>query len=350
MDATLNGGGMKIYINISNFIFIIFLVATCFLISFRSENYFYDVRNYISMFNDVVQGYAPNAEITYYFISKVCNFFGMNHIGLFFIYSMISIYCKFYFLKKEIKNRTLIVIFYLLSFFILYEFVQMRVSTSFGLFLVFLHLFLDRKIKLSLIFLVSALSFHYSIFIYVIPLAIYFMAFGLRGVGTFIMYLYCMLTIVISCYNLLNLLIRMPSLIEIFSSSAMLGVIPERLYQGYIENVTINTVPSTKMLFTSFMSLLASVFLFLGIINTRKIYLFSAVSVMFGSWIYLIAGCFGVVADRLAELCILFVIPFIDGVIERRYWLGILVYIILMSIFSYNIFFRSTYFSILGGI
>ncbi|TXZ07004.1 hypothetical protein FXE63_13725 [Vibrio mimicus] len=350
MGETLNGGGMKVYINISTFIVFILITTICFLISIRSGNHFYDVKNYISMFYDVVQGHSPNAEATYYLISKICNFLGMGYIGLFLTYSIFSICCKVYFLKKEIENRLLIIMFYLLSFFILYEFVQMRVSTSFGFFLVFLHLFLNEKIKLSLIFLIAALSFHYSVFIYIFPIVIYLFAFNLRGGGFFIMYLYCILTIIISCYNLLNLLTRMPSLIEIVSSDAMLSFMPERLYQGYIENVTLNTIPSTKMLFTSFMSLLASVFLFLGIINTKRIYLFSAISVMFGSWIYIIAGSFGVVADRLAELCILFIIPFIDGVIERRYWFGILVYSFLVSIFSYNLFFRSTYFSVFGGI
>ncbi|WP_135445154.1 EpsG family protein [Vibrio tasmaniensis] len=338
---------MKIYYDLNKIVSTFLVIILCVFITFRSGNDFYDVNNYISMFNEVSSGTLANAEFTFSLISKISQFFGTDYYGVFLCYSLISIFGKVYFLNRHIEYRWLGIILYVFSYFVLYEFVQMRAATGLGLFLIFVSLYIrGEKLLYCIIFLCLSIAFHYSMIVLLPSLLIVrFLASPynnryalLGGVSA--------LTTIVSIYLLINFSLKIPSVITLLNNPRLFSFIPERIFQGYFVLVGNMSPPSSKMIFSSFLSLIVSVLVFLKYIPNNRLHIFSALTVMLGSWVYLFLGSFGVVADRLAELCMIFIIVVLDGLLRKKLVMGLFFYSIILLIYSYNLVFRATYYSI----
>lgn len=326
------------------------ILMVCFLITFRSGEHFFDVNNYISMYYDVIDKGAANAEITFVLISKLSNYLNLEYFGVFFIYSLISIFSKFYFWDNDIKNKKMILFLYLFTFFILYEFIQMRVATALGLFLLFLALWFDRKWFVAVFFLIAAIMFHYSVSILFFVFLLFFCVFcicnncGVIFYRSFIVRSFCVATIFLSLYMIITWVIGGAPFLNLSANGFLAEFLPERLFKGYVENAELNLVMSSKAMLGAFLASVCSIFLLLGYLDSRPIYIYSALSVLSSIWIYFFLGGAGVVADRLAELCIIFIVLFIDGVLVKKFRIGFLLYITVFIIFSFNLLFRAKYY------
>lgn len=326
------------------------ILMVCFLVTIRSGEHFFDVNNYISMYYDVVNKGSANAEITFILISKFSNYLNLEYFGVFFIYSLVSICSKFHFWNNDVKNKKMILFLYLFTFFVLYEFVQMRVATALGLFLLFLTFWFERKRFLAIFFLISAVMFHYSIsilfFVFLLYLFVFFICFNCDVIfyRSFVVRLFCVATIVLSLYMIMTWLVGDIPFLNLSANDFLGGVLPERLFRGYVENAELNLLMSSKAMLSAFLACVCSIFLLLGYLDVRPLCIYSALSVLSSVWIYFFLGGAGVVADRLAELGIIFILFFIDGVLVRDFRVGFLLYITVFIIFSFNLFFRAQYY------
>lgn len=325
----------------------LFILMVCFLVSIRSGEHFSDVNNYISMYYDVIDKGVANAEMTFALISKFSNYLNLEYLGVFFIYSLISIFSKFYFWSSDIKNKKMILFLYLSTFFILYELVQMRVATALGLFLLFLTFWFERKRFLSILFLIAAVMFHYSIgillFVFLLFICVCFICNGIFY-RSFAVRFFCVATIALSLYMIMSWSVGGIPFLNLSANGFLGGILPERLFKGYVENSELNLVMSSKAMLSAFLACVCSMFLLLGYLDAKPIYIYSALSVLSSIWIYFFLGGAGVVADRLAELCIIFILLFVDGVLVRNFRVGFILYVAVFIIFSFNILFRAQYY------
>lgn len=300
------------------------------------------------MFNDVVSGKAANAEFTYSLVSNVSQYFGFGVYGVFFIYSAISIFGKLYFINNHITFKKLAAILYLCSFFILYEFVQMRASSALGLFLVFLTLYYKGASSWKvLLALVLSLSFHYSM---IVLFFCFILSESLLRMGRYknlALDLLSIFMILVSCYIVIGFFISVPSLVSFMSKSSLSFLIPSRIYEGYFLNDDGVFSTSSKMLLSASFTVVVSFLLLTRNLALDKAYFFSSISILISSLIYFSIGTLEVVADRLSELCIIFVIVVADGLLKKKRYFGICFYFAILLIFSYNTVFRATYFSFL---
>jgi hypothetical protein len=331
-----------------------FFISIIFLVSFRSGDIFFDVDNYISMFEDSTRGFSVNAELTYFYISRFVGWIGLTHIGVFFIYASISITSKYYFLKKTAYAPFKMAILYLVSYFILYEFVQMRVGSAFGLLLVSLVFYIKDKLFLSFLFASLSIFFHFSILpiIVLILLSSFLFShrshnkidFSLLGVFFLLISFFCLFyAFLIFFMPFLDVRGIMVSNLDGFFSI----VLPQRLYNGYVGvGFSSEYYFSMKQLLSIFLSCLVIFVFAVKKVENDWVYFLSGVLVILSFWVYFIFGHFGVLAERFAELLILFFIVFVDGVMKKSKNLGNFIYYLSLCLFVYNLIYRASYFEL----
>jgi len=322
------------------------------LIVYRSGGAFSDVDNYIEMYNSVIGGSTVNTELSFVLFSKMSGFMGFSYLGVFFIYALISIYSKYYFLSRFVFRPSLAVLLYGVSYFILYEFVQMRVGAAFGVFLVSL-VFYDRNDHFKFIVTcVLASLLHYSI----IPLALLlllspvffkfkyekFLGMSLAGIVFLLVTVFMiMFFFLMSFFPVLDFrFVFIESLYNLFS-----WVLPSRIYTGYVGSAFTPAASfSMKLVLSVVLSIISIVALLCGLLKKSWIYYFSGLMVIFSFWIYFFIGHMGVFAERLAEIFLLFIIVVLDGVIEKNRVLGLSLFYIVLSAFLVNLVTRASYF------
>jgi len=333
-----------------------FLLIIILIISFKSGVFFSDVDNYVEMYSNSVVGREVNAELSFVFLSKISDFFGASYFGLFFLYASISIISKKIFLKEFFNNPISGFLLYFVSYFILYEFVQMRAGASIGIFLLSVLFYNKRLYFKSFLFSILAISLHLS----AIPLVILLYAsslffhkspfdpdYRLSVLGlclyvlSFVFMLFHVFLIILPVIDLRSILFEVThGLLHLF--------LPSRLYEGYIIKLQIADKSfSMKEVLSLIFSFICICFSFSNMMSKNWIYRFSNYMVVFSFWVYFFFGFLGLAAERLAELLILFMIIVVDGVIKKNKYLGWGLYISLIVVFLCNIIFRAAYFKFL---
>ena len=123
-----------------------------------------DSENYRIMLEDVLsRTYSISYEQSFAYISELADFAFSDAIaGLFFIYAAISIAVKFYAISVSSKNTSLSIIIYLGSFFLLHDYIQIRVGAAIAFSLLAIHYLGEDKIRNAVVCMLAAIFFHNS--------------------------------------------------------------------------------------------------------------------------------------------------------------------------------------------
>jgi len=324
------------------------------LIIFRPGEVFFDVDNYIKMYSKAIDGYEVNSEYSFTFFSKISDFMGLSYLGMFLIYALVSICTKYAFLKSFIVRPTLAIALYGVSYFILYEFVQMRVGAALGVFLISLIFYNRGEVLKALLACLLATILHYSIILLVIFLflsPIFFRARSKQFLGLSLAgVIYLIVTACAVCFFTLTLLfpdLEFRFINEIFDSVSY-WILPSRIYEGYFSsNLTSVATFTLKTALSLVLTIISICLLLFDLVKKEWIYYFSSFMVVFSFWIYFfLGGVAAVAAGRLAGLCLLFIIVLLDGVINKNKAVGLFLYFLIFFIFSLNLLMRSSYFNL----
>lgn len=347
-------GGGVIISNKKSELFVGTFLATLIilLIVFRSGEHFSDVDNYIAMYKDVLSGGTANTEFSFVLFSKISVFMGVSYLGLFLIYALISIYSKYFFLRRLAFRPTLVVILYGISYFILYEFVQMRAGTALGVFLVALVFYSREETLKSLVVCFLASFIHYSIIPLVILLFSSPILFKIKckqflGLSLF-GFSFSVITIFFIFYFVLMSFFPVLDFRYVFIDmiySTLNWILPSRIYEGYFG---VNGLPvaivSMKQVLSIFLATISVTILIFGLLKREWIYYFSCFMVISSFWVYFFFGNLGVITERLSEILLLFIIVVIDGVIKSNKAMGYFLFCIISSVFLINLLTRASYF------
>lgn len=151
--------------------FYVYFLLALFLsiaVSFKVFGFDLDYDNYINAFKFSFD----NKEPVHNFIEIVVKWLNLDFTAFLFLITFMSLSLKFYFFNKYSPYPILTVLCYLITFFWLHEYTQIRASLAIGFSLIFVAKMIEGKHKQGLIFLIFSVLSHYSaiinIFIYVI--------------------------------------------------------------------------------------------------------------------------------------------------------------------------------------
>tara|TARA_B100001093_G_scaffold336487_1_gene321353 strand:- start:20732 stop:21691 length:960 start_codon:yes stop_codon:yes gene_type:complete len=154
---------ITIIINYFYFLLALFLSV---LVSFKAFGLDLDYNNYFNSFEFSYDNKEPFIR----FIEVGIKWLNLDFNAFLFLITLISLSLKFYFFRKYSSLPILTVLCYLITFFWLHEYTQIRASLAIGFSLIFVAKTIEGKYKQSFIFLIFSVLSHYSaiinIFIY----------------------------------------------------------------------------------------------------------------------------------------------------------------------------------------
>lgn len=123
-----------------------------------------DSDNYRTMFEDALsRTYSISYEKSFEYISLLAQFVFSDAVaGLFFIYAAISIAVKFYAIRVASKNPLLSIVIYLGVFFILHEYIQIRVGAAIAFSILAIHYLGEDRRRNAIFCILIAIIFHQS--------------------------------------------------------------------------------------------------------------------------------------------------------------------------------------------
>lgn len=127
-------------------------------VSFKVFGFDLDYNNYFNAFKFSFDNKEPFHD----FIEIVVKWLNLDFKSYIFLVTFISLSLKFYFFKKYSQYPELTIICYLMTFFWLHEYTQIRASLAIGFSLIFIAKTIEGKHKQGFFFLIFSILSHYS--------------------------------------------------------------------------------------------------------------------------------------------------------------------------------------------
>jgi len=147
-----------------------------------------DLVNYLAFYNTITPYFdfsGSRFEYGFQFLSWLWAGLGLGYPSLFVLMAAFSLGCKFYLFDKYLASPILAAISYILGFYLLHEYTQIRAAVGISFALLSAHSLINRKILPFFIFAIAGLLFHYSTI--AIPLVVvasrYFKGRAVIGLG-----------------------------------------------------------------------------------------------------------------------------------------------------------------------
>lgn len=160
---------LDFYIKKKKLELIIILILLGFIVAFRMLGNGVDYSNYLRIFSNTNENIEP-----FYQLLRIINLrlFNGSLVPVFLVSTILSLYLKFRYILNHSDYYHLSIVFYILSFFLLHEYTQIRVSVSIGVLFWAIEDIKNKNKKKYFLKVVLALCFHYSSII-MIPLYFY---------------------------------------------------------------------------------------------------------------------------------------------------------------------------------
>jgi len=153
--------------NLHKYVYVAFCLALIFIAGLRPQAFDPDYEQYLKAFYNGSK--KSRIEPTFFLISNFVKLFFNHPVFLFLIYSIIGVSLKFIGFKQITKYYLFTAFLYLCNYFLLHEMIQIRVGVASGILLLCVKPLYDRDFKRFLLFVILAISFHYSALI-VLPM------------------------------------------------------------------------------------------------------------------------------------------------------------------------------------
>lgn len=130
-----------------------------------------DLPNYLSYYNSIGPYFdLENSRFEYGFqlLAWGCSNLGLSYTSLFVLLAGFSLGCKFYLFERYLASPIMAAISYVLAFYLLHEYTQIRAAVGIAFALLGVHAMLGRRWVAFALFTVLGILFHYSMI--VIPL------------------------------------------------------------------------------------------------------------------------------------------------------------------------------------
>ena len=147
------------------YIYFAFCLLLIFLAGLRPQGFDPDYEQYLKVFYNGSK--KSRIEPTFFLITNLVKSLFNHPIFLFLIYSIIGVSLKFIGFKQLTKYYLFSAFLYLCNYFLLHEMTQIRVGVASGLLLLCIKPLYNRDLKKFLLFIILAISFHYSALILV---------------------------------------------------------------------------------------------------------------------------------------------------------------------------------------
>lgn len=123
-----------------------------------------DSENYLIMLDDVLsRTYSISYEQSFAYVSELSGFIFNDAIaGLFFIYAAVSIAVKFYAIRISSRIPSLSIILYVGVFFLLHEYIQIRVGAAIAFSILAIHYLGEGRMRNAVACVLIAVFFHQS--------------------------------------------------------------------------------------------------------------------------------------------------------------------------------------------
>lgn len=280
------------------------IIILIMLVTFKVFGIDRDYENYVEIY-DNLEGY-PFLEFIPSILVKIGNYLNLSVVFFYLILASISIIGKFYIAKKILNKISLFLFIYLVYYFWIGEYTQIRYSTAIPFVILGLY-FLGESLVLTLAFIFIGSLFHYSSLLMLFPIFLY--KYG------------CGRTLIISLsIFLISFIFFQVSNIEIEDSTILNSVFE------YINNKS-GHIEYLNIINTFYLTHVLIVFAYIFLVNNsaKKVPLaiVSEYSAILGISSYMVAILMGfpVVAQRVLDfytMPLLFAIPFVISFTRKK--------------------------------
>ncbi|WP_321345698.1 EpsG family protein [uncultured Draconibacterium sp.] len=320
---------MKIIIKKENIFYIILSLILIMIAGLRVFGWANDTSNYFNLFVDQDVAFTAMKELSFRLIIFISNVvFSRSFTSFLLIYAILGISLKIFVFSKYSPMPTLSIILYLLSYFWLHEYIQIRAGVATGIFMLSINDLTDKNSKKYFIKTFLAIMFHWSS---IIMVPIYFLVKhkNLRH--------FAILPILGIILNILN--INLYFLIEFLLNSTGIDDRFYTMYAGYQNEINVFNLISISYLLL-FYTITLVIFTRKNRITDYEIVLYKIFSL--GIFIFFLVSVLNapVVAFRLLEyfmVVLLVLIPCIVIKFKERLFVSVLA-IAYYSLYCYYLF------------
>lgn len=124
-----------------------------------------DLPNYLFYYQTIGPFFdLANSRFEYGFqiISWLWSNLGLGYESLFVLMAGVSLGCKFYLFERYLRSPILAAVSYILGFYLLHEYTQIRAAVGIGFALLGIHAMLGRRWWMFVVFTIAGILFHYS--------------------------------------------------------------------------------------------------------------------------------------------------------------------------------------------
>lgn len=144
---------------------IIYFLIVLILIIFAGIRYYsgFDYVNYVRIFKRAMDSIRYlNVEYGYYLLNKFLGFVTNNAQVIFLVMAILILAIKGFIIKKRSRAEFLSIYLYFAMYFLVYDMGQIRSSLAQALTFLAIYLYIDKKVKSSIVLILIAATFHTS--------------------------------------------------------------------------------------------------------------------------------------------------------------------------------------------
>jgi len=127
-----------------------------------------DLPNYLLYYQTIGPFFdLANSRFEYGFqiVSWLWSSLGLGYESLFVVMAGVSLGCKFYLFERYLRSPILAAVSYILGFYLLHEYTQIRAAVGIGFALLGIHAMLQRRWWMFAVFTIAGILFHYSMIV-----------------------------------------------------------------------------------------------------------------------------------------------------------------------------------------